>query len=388
MEVYEPKEDSYLLLELVKKHASGKVLEIGTGSGILAIAAARKAKSVVAADINEKALKAAAENANKEKAKIKFVHSDLFENVKGKFDTIIFNPPYLAQDKGIEDRAIYGGKKGHETIERFLDRSSEHLEANGKILLLFSSLTKRDRVDEIIANNCYEYELFSQQSLFFEKLYTYIIKKSCLLKELEKQKIRKIRKLARGHRGIVYTGIYKGKKIAVKAERKDSKAMGRALNEAKWLKTLNKKGIGPKLLFSGKNYFAYQFVEGEFIGDFIKSSGKKEIIDVLKSVMQQCFVLDELKVNKEEMHHPKKHIIVTADKKPVMIDFERCRNSEKPKNVTQFVQFIASGHISEMLREKGIIVDKDTMVKIAQEYSKNHDIRGVMKQFEVTFYSP
>ncbi len=382
MEVYQPQEDSYLLLELVKKEAFGKVLEIGTGTGILAIAATKKknVKSVVAADVNEKALAAAAANAKK--AKIKFIQSDLFKNIKGKFNTIIFNPPYLPQDKGVEDAAIYGGKKGHETIERFLDGSPEHLTENGRILLLFSSLTKRDRIDEIIANNGYEYELFSQQSLFFEKLYTYIIKKSCLLKELEKKKIRKIRKLARGHRGIVYTGIYKGKKIAIKAERKDSSAMGRVQNEAKWLRILNRKGIGPKILFSGKNYFCYKFVEGKFIGEFIKNSGKQEIISVLKGVMQQCFVLDELKVNKEEMHHPKKHIIVTGDKKPVMIDFERCRNSEKPKNVTQFVQFVASGHISGMLKEKGIVIDKYELIKMAQKYRENSNIYNILNSIE------
>ncbi|MBI4439449.1 methyltransferase, partial [Candidatus Woesearchaeota archaeon] len=80
--IYEPAEDSYLLAEAVKKFATGRVLDMGTGSGIQAITAAksRKIKSIVAADISQEALKYATAEAAKEgvKGKITFSKSNLF----------------------------------------------------------------------------------------------------------------------------------------------------------------------------------------------------------------------------------------------------------------------------------------------------------------------
>ncbi|MBI2133834.1 methyltransferase [Candidatus Woesearchaeota archaeon] len=370
MPVYSPEEDTYMILDEVKKHASGKVLEIGTGSGIIAVAAAKNkdVESVTAVDIDREAIEAASGLAKREKVRIRFVHGDLFANIKGKFDTIIFNPPYLPQDEGIEDVAIYGGKKGYETIERFLASSRSHLAENGKILLLFSSLTKKERVDAMIADSCLEFQPLSEKPLFFERLYVYLIEKSALLKELENKGVQHLKRFAKGHRGIIYLGRLKGRKVAVKAERKHMGARCRVLNEVRWLERLNKKGIGPKLLFGSNDYFVYEFVEGRFIEDFIKESGRKKIVAAIKNLLHQCYLMDALKVNKEEMHHPVKHIIVSKGK-PVMIDFERCRSTEKPKNVTQFLQFLSGGHLASLLLKKGINFDKNELRDMAKEYS-------------------
>ena len=150
MNLYEPAEDSYLLAEAVKKHASCRVLDMGTGSGIQALTALKSSKvtTVAAADINKECSK----NLNK---KIKFIHSNLFTRIpKQKFDTIIFNPPYLPQDKGISDITLYGGKKGHELSEEFLNTCNNHLSNKGIILLLFSNLTGKDKIDDAVENNC------------------------------------------------------------------------------------------------------------------------------------------------------------------------------------------------------------------------------------------
>ena len=91
--------------------------------------------------------------------------------------------------------------------------------------------------------------------------------------------------LARGHRAIVYIGKYKGKKVAIKVEREDSKAINRTQNEVKWLKILNKYKIGPKLISYDKNYFICEFVEGERIVNWLKKANKKEIKKVLKEIL-------------------------------------------------------------------------------------------------------
>src|SRR3989338_1740389 len=136
--IYEPREDSFLLEKYVKKFAQGKVLDMGTGSGIEEKAALNKTKEVTAADSNPEAV------AHVKHIGIKAVQSDLFSNIKGKFDTIIFNPPYLPEAEGEdkESRQITtGGKQGYELLERFLKAAKAHLNPHGIIFLVYSSLT-------------------------------------------------------------------------------------------------------------------------------------------------------------------------------------------------------------------------------------------------------
>src|SRR4030042_6985306 len=148
--VYEPQEDSYLLLKYVKQLAYGKVIDIGTGSGILAEGAASNSqvKRVYAVDIDEDAVS----NLKKCKSeKIKCMKSDLFASVNEKFDVIIFNPPYLPADENDKDSALAGGKKGHELIHEFLKQAKKHLRAGGFILMVFSNRTSKENVDKAIA---------------------------------------------------------------------------------------------------------------------------------------------------------------------------------------------------------------------------------------------
>ena len=79
--IYEPREDSFLLEKHIGKYANGKVLDMGTGSSILAQKAAETADNVLAVDISQKAIASAPKN-----KKIQYKQSDLFSNVKEKFD--------------------------------------------------------------------------------------------------------------------------------------------------------------------------------------------------------------------------------------------------------------------------------------------------------------
>lgn len=79
------------------------ILDIGTGSGAIAITLAKHIYShVLATDISEKALNIAKKNAKRNNVNINFTQSDLFHHIKGKFDIIISNPPYIAKDEIID----------------------------------------------------------------------------------------------------------------------------------------------------------------------------------------------------------------------------------------------------------------------------------------------
>lgn len=368
--IYRPREDSSLLEKHVRKHAAGAVLDVGTGSGIQAIAAAeiKKVGSVLAVDIQ----KGVIDYCRKciKNRKIAFMQSDLFAKVRGKFDTIIFNPPYLPEDIKVSDITIEGGKKGYEAIERFLNNANKFLNPDGIMLMVFSSLSNKAKVDEFIRNNMMEHEELERARIFFEDLHVYRIKKSEILKELEKKRIKKIAYFAKGHRGIVFKGVLAGKEVIIKCKNPKSMAENKIQNEAKWIKILNKHKIGPKLLLWSRNFIVYKYVNGDFVYDFIKKSNKSKIKKIIKDVFKQMLVLDKLKICKEEMHHPYKHVIVSGDK-PVLIDFERAHNSKKPKNATQFCQFLINSRMSGILEEKFIKISRERVIALAKDYKNS-----------------
>ena len=175
--IYDPHEDSYLLLKHVPKYARGNVLDMGTGSGVIAIEAAQYAKEVSAVDINPAAVAYVKKQVERQELRnLSVTKSDLFQNVKGRFDTIFFNPPYLPDDPRLQDLALDGGKQGYEVIQRFLEQAKRHLKADGVVLLLFSSLSKPKKIYQLLRANGYKYQRLSRLKLDFEELYVYEIR--------------------------------------------------------------------------------------------------------------------------------------------------------------------------------------------------------------------
>ncbi|RLD92818.1 MAG: protoporphyrinogen oxidase [Aquificota bacterium] len=169
--VYQPGEDSYLLQGFVETLVEGRVLDMGTGSGIQGFTAAQKEEVdwVLAVDINPQALEAAKQWAHKHGVsdKMEFRVSDLFQNVEERFNWIVFNPPYLPAEGPASEASWAGGAAGTETIERFLGEAPNHLLPGGAILLVYSSLTglKEDSL------RGYKWEVLGKRDLFFETLF-------------------------------------------------------------------------------------------------------------------------------------------------------------------------------------------------------------------------
>lgn len=374
--VYEPAEDSFLLQKYVKEYAVGNVLEVGTGSGILAQEAAvsENVKKVLAVDIQPGVI-AYCKKTIKNK-KIQFLQSDLFANISKtkKFDTIIFNPPYLPADPRYPDITLDAGKKGYEVIVRFLQHVNEYLSSDGKILLLFSSLSRKNVIDDVLQKQLLKATLLGEQHISFETLYVYLIEKKTLLKEIEKYKIHAVSYFAKGKRGVVYRGMYKNKPIIIKAENPKAETPSTITFETQWLKRVNKLKIGPTLFFSTDVFLVMEYIEGKNFEEYIQTENAVKIKAVIKKLFDQMYILDTKGINKFEMNHPQKHIIV-RNHVPVLLDFERCRFTEDPKNVTQFVQFVISRNIALQLEKKGIVIDKGKMVEKAMEYKKGNSMK-------------
>ena len=100
--------------------------------------------------------------------------------------------------------------------------------------------------------------------------------------------------------------------------------------------------------------------------------------DVIRKVFDQCYLMDRMNINKEEMHHPYKHIIVRKNQ-PILIDFERTNYSRKPKNVTQMFQFLMSGRFGGVLRKKGLRINKKNVIKTSKKYKKEINKKYIKK---------
>tara|TARA_Y100000034_G_scaffold127091_1_gene179343 strand:- start:835 stop:1377 length:543 start_codon:yes stop_codon:yes gene_type:complete len=174
-EVYQPAEDSYLLQSIIPKYAKNKfILDMGSGSGILAkTAISSGASSVLAADINPNSISLL------KSQKIPSIHSDLFSNITSKFDLIIFNPPYLPEDKRepkSSSLATSGGKEGDEIILDFLKQAPKFLNSKGIILLLTSSHTPKNRILSLLTELNLQHKSITQKKIFFETLEIWEIK--------------------------------------------------------------------------------------------------------------------------------------------------------------------------------------------------------------------
>jgi release factor glutamine methyltransferase len=163
-----PRPETEELVEFLKseiQNPKSDILDVGTGSGVIALSLAAKfpEAKVVAVDISEDALALAQENATRLNLgdRVRFLKSNLVENVQGTFNLIVANLPYIAaQDRGTLSRevlhdpdvALFGGARGDELVHELIEQAPARLSPGGVLALemgigqneaLFSALTEK-----------------------------------------------------------------------------------------------------------------------------------------------------------------------------------------------------------------------------------------------------
>ena len=168
-EVYPPSDDSILLIESLDVIPREKVLEIGCGSGVVSIHCAKNGCYVTAVDVNPRAVELARRNSVANGTDIRVLESDVYGNVDGVFDTIVFNLPYLPVDEeGLLAKAWSGGPDGLGPFPRLLEGAPDHLIPGGRVVVVVSSLTEPRALEEALEG--YEVRTIGEQRLFFERL--------------------------------------------------------------------------------------------------------------------------------------------------------------------------------------------------------------------------
>lgn len=170
--VYEPSEDSMLMIEALEIHPGEEVLEVGCGTGIIALHCAKAGARVTASDVSTKAIECARANAERNDLDITLIESDLLEKMEGEFEVIVFNPPYLPEDE-INDPRWTGGLSGLEMTLMFLEQCKRRLAPGGRVYVIVSTLSESQKFELAVDEMGYEHEIAAKRHVFFEELIVY-----------------------------------------------------------------------------------------------------------------------------------------------------------------------------------------------------------------------
>ena len=147
--VFQPRSDTWLLAEVLRAEPlppGAAVLDLGTGSGALAVTAARQGDRATAVDVSRRALMTAKLNARRDGVRVRTRRGDLFAAVGSQlFDAIVSNPPYVPSPRGSlprrgPQRAWEAGVAGRDVLDRICTGAPAHLRPGGVVLLVHSSV--------------------------------------------------------------------------------------------------------------------------------------------------------------------------------------------------------------------------------------------------------
>ena len=168
-EVYPPSEDSMLLIRSLDVRPGERVLEIGPGSGVVSIHCARNGCVVTAGDVNPRAVDLTQRNASANGVEMTTVLTDVYSDIESRFDTIVFNLPYLpVEEDGLLEKSWSGGPDGLGPLPRLLDGADDHLLPGGRVVIVVSSLMDGDALERTLAG--WDRRVLGELPLFFERL--------------------------------------------------------------------------------------------------------------------------------------------------------------------------------------------------------------------------
>ena len=171
----ETEELIYKVVEYVKitKKNNLRILDLCTGSGIIAITLKKELSQfsidVVASDISKEALEVAKENAKTHTADIRFIQSDIFNNIDDKFDIIVSNPPYIDRKDEVtmEDNvlkydphlALFAEEEGMYFYRNITEQANSYLNANG-VIFFEIGYDQKDKIVRLADMNGYHAEVY------------------------------------------------------------------------------------------------------------------------------------------------------------------------------------------------------------------------------------
>jgi len=169
--VYPPSEDTFMLMDAVRGEKAARGLELCSGTGTVGLSVASGVGHMVAVDLNPLAAMNTLFNYRKNGMDADVVVGDLFSPIRGEFDLIIMNPPYLPDGEGAPfDISWSGGARGRSVIDRFISEVGDFLSPGGRAYMLQSSLNGIEESVERARSEGLDAEVTGRRDFDFESL--------------------------------------------------------------------------------------------------------------------------------------------------------------------------------------------------------------------------
>jgi len=152
--------------------------------------------------------------------------------------------------------------------------------------------------------------------------------------------------LGKGFVGVAVIARLNGQRMALKIRRVDADRLG-LQHEAEMLAKANSVNVGPQFISASTNFLLMQFIDGDLLPSWLmahKDAEREHVRSVLREVLEQCWRLDSVGLDHGELSKAPKHVIVSKEQEPFLVDFETASVNRKPANVTAMCQYLFAGN--------------------------------------------
>lgn len=183
--------------------------------------------------------------------------------------------------------------------------------------------------------------------------------------------LKKAQIIGKGSVGLVTLVKFKNKLLALKIRRTDANRAN-MYDEVLYQSLANSIGIGPFLLNYSENFILMEYIKGSNIESWYESqTSNKKLLRCTNAILQQCFLLDCLNLDHGQLSRLERHIIVSPEGLPTILDFETSSTKRRSSNVTSVSQSIfLHGPIHAKLRN-AINKERTDIIKYIKDYKKH-----------------